>query len=83
VERALHRGNYPGVYRTDETTPSGEAVYTTSRGGRFVSSKAAAIAAHFERRDPGAAITAIKADLTLRGCGQTPTTPSARRPTTG
>jgi hypothetical protein len=66
VERALHRGDYPGVYRTDETTPSGEAVYTTSRGGRFVSSKVAAIAAHFERRDRAAAITAITADLTLR-----------------
>jgi hypothetical protein len=66
VERALHRGDYPGVYRTDETTPSGEAVYTTSRGGRFVSAKVAAIAAHFERRDRSAAITAIAADLTLR-----------------
>jgi hypothetical protein len=66
VERALHRGDYPGVYRTDETTPSGEAVYTTSRGGRFVSAKVAAIAAHFERRDRAAAITAIKAVLTLR-----------------
>jgi hypothetical protein len=66
VERALQRGDYPGVYRTDETTPSGEAVYTTSRGGRFVSSKVAAIAAHFERRDRAAAVMAITADLTLR-----------------
>jgi hypothetical protein len=66
VERALHRGDYPGVYRTDETTPGGEAVYTTSRGGRFVSAKVAAIAAHFERRERAAAITAITADLTLR-----------------
>jgi hypothetical protein len=66
VERALHRGDYPGVYRTNETTPSGEAVYTTSRGGRFVSAKVAAIAAHFERRDRSAAITAIAADLSLR-----------------
>ncbi len=66
VERALHRGDYPGVYRTDETTPSGEALYTTSRGGRFVSAKVAAVAAHFERRDRAAAITAITADLTLR-----------------
>ena len=66
VERALHRGDYPGVYRIDETTPSGEAVYTTSRGGRFASAKVAAIAAHFERRDRTAAITAIMADLTLR-----------------
>jgi hypothetical protein len=66
VERALHQGDYPGVYRTDETTASGEAVYTTSRGGRFVSSKVAAIAAHFERRDRSAAIAAIMADLTVR-----------------
>ncbi|MEN3269709.1 MAG: hypothetical protein V7646_6603 [Pseudonocardia sp.] len=66
VERALHRGDYPGVYRTDETTPSGEAVYTTSRGGRFVSSKVAAVAAHFERQDRAAAIAAITADLALR-----------------
>jgi hypothetical protein len=51
------------VYCTDETTASGEAVYTTSGGWRFVSSKVAAIAAHFERRDRSAAITA---DLTLR-----------------
>ena len=66
VERALHGGDYPGVHRTDETTPSGEALFTTSRGGRFVSAKVAAIAAHFERRDRAAAITAITADLTLR-----------------